>query len=64
MTDTQPKRGRPTQGTEAKSKRYGLRLTPTTKQQLEELAKYHKCSKSEFMNLAIGYFYEDMKEAN
>lgn len=64
MTGTQPKRGRPTQGTEAKSIRYGLRLTPTRKQQLEKLSTTYQCSIAEVIDLAIDLLDEQTNEGN
>lgn len=62
--NTQPKRGRPTQGTEAKSARYGLRLTPARKQQLVELSTLYGCSISEIIDLAIELLEEQTNEGN
>lgn len=64
MTDTQHRRGRPTQGTEAKSIRYGLRLTPARKQQLEELSTLYGCSIAEVIDLAIDLLQEQTNEGN
>lgn len=62
MIDTQRRRGRPTQGTEAKSERYGLRLTPTRKQQLAKLSTIYGCSIADVIDLAVDLLQEQTNE--
>lgn len=54
--NVQCKRGRPTKGLEAKSERYGLRLTPTRRQQLEELSTLYRCSIAEVIEASVTLF--------